>query len=116
MADAVEARRHPRYDVIGRVKLTDPQGQTILGTMLNIGQGGMLVSIPVELELGPTYQIEIADAQGVFSLRGEALRLHLPPRTATGGEATTFKVGFEFVGTDAAAGKRLSRLLEEAAA
>lgn len=86
-----------------------------MGTLQNISRGGMLIAFPVELELGRTYQIEIPDGEGTFRLHGEALRIHLPPRTATGLEARLVKVGFEFVGTDAAARERLDRLLVEAA-
>ena len=84
--------------------------------MQNVSRGGMLVALPVEIELGRTYQIEVTDSQGVFCLNGEALRLHLPPRSADGSRDSGFRIGFEFVGTDAAAGDRLGRLLEEVTA
>jgi hypothetical protein len=83
--------------------------------MLNVSRGGMLVAIPVEPDLNWFYQIEVSDSRGVFRLRGEALRLHLPRRGGSGTDAL-FKVGFEFVGTDAAAGQRLDQLLADLSA
>jgi hypothetical protein len=75
----------------------------------------MVVAIPVALDLSWHYQIEVSDSRGVFRLRGEALRLHLPRRSASGIDAL-FKVGFEFVGTDVGAGQRLDELLAEVSA
>jgi len=108
-------RRHPRYETSSPVKLIPPQGEPISGTMLNVSRWGMLVAIPVELDLTWIYQIEVSDSRGVFRLHGEALRLHLPRRSASGTDAL-FKVGFEFVGMDAAAGQRLDQLLAELSA
>ncbi len=81
--------------------------------MKNVSRGGMLVAVPVELELGHTYQIEISDSEGVFCLPAEALQLHLPPREPDGGQTVGFRIGFEFVATHPPTGTRLSRLLEE---
>jgi hypothetical protein len=116
MSDRVEARRIPRFKTSRALRIIPPEGEAILGTMQDISLGGMLVAVPVEVELGRTYRIEVTDSEGVFYLHGEALRLHLPPRSADGSQGSGFKIGFEFVGTDPAAGKRLIRLLEEAAA
>jgi hypothetical protein len=115
MADRIEARRDRRYTLSRTVRIITREGQAIAGTVQNVGLGGMLVAVPVELELGRTYQIEISDSEGVFCLLGEALRLHLPPRTPESGQAAGFRIGFEFVGTDPATGERLSRLSQEAA-
>ncbi len=115
MADRIEGRRDPRYTLSRDVRIITREGQAISGTVQNVSLGGMLVAVPVELELGRTYHIEISDSEGVFSLLGEALRLHLPPRTPDGGEAAGFRIGFEFVGIDPALGERLSRLSLEAA-
>jgi len=93
------------------VTVIPPEGEPISGTMLNVSRGGMLVALPVELELDRTYQIEVTDSRGAFRLHGEALRLHLPRRGGNGTEAALFKVGFEFVGTNAAASQRLEQLL-----
>jgi hypothetical protein len=81
--------------------------------MLNVSRGGILVALPVELELERIYQIEITDSRGAFRLHGEALRLHLPRRGGNGADATLFKVGFEFSGMDPAASQRLDQLLAE---
>jgi hypothetical protein len=115
MADGTERRSNPRYGIGGPVKIVVPGGQSIPGTMQNVSQGGMLVALPVELELGRTYEIEVPDSQGVFCLSGEALRLHLPPHSAEESQKSGFKIGFEFVGIDAPAKERLGRLLEEGA-
>ncbi len=116
MTDTTERRRYPRYKISPIVRIILPESETISGTMQDVSQGGMLVALSVELELERTYQIELTDSQGVFCLLGEALRLHLPPRSADGGQVSGFRVEFEFVGIDAATGERLSRLLEEVAA
>ena len=105
-------RRHPRFETSLPVKLIPPQGEPVSGTMLNVNRGGMLVAVPVELDLNWIYQIEVSDSRGVFCLHGEALRLHLPRRGGSGTDAL-FRVGFEFVGADAAAGQRLDQLLAE---
>lgn len=115
MADGTERRSYPRYGIGGPVKIVVPGGQSIPGTMQNVSQGGMLVALPVELELGRTYEIEVPDSQGVFCLSGEALRLHLPSHSAEESQKPGFKIGFEFVGIDAPAKERLGRLLEEGA-
>ena len=109
-------RRHPRYETSSPVKLIPPQGEPVSGIMLNVSRGGMLVAIPVELDLTWIYQIEVTDSRGVFRLHGEALRLHLPRRGGSGADAALFKVGFEFVGMDAAAGQRLDQLVAELSA
>jgi hypothetical protein len=114
LPDEIQPRRAPRYDTSRTVRIIGRDGHAISGTMQNVSRGGMLVAVPVELELGRTYQIEISDSEGVFCLPAEALRLHLPPRTPDGGQTVGFRIGFEFVGTDPATGARLSRLLEEA--
>ena len=116
MTTPTEVRRNSRYETTLPVKVIPPEGEPIPGVMLNVSRGGMLVALPVELELERTYHIEIADSRGAFRLHGEALRLHLPRRGGNGAEATPFKVGFEFVGTDAAAGRRLDQLLAEISA
>jgi len=112
MPSPTGTRRHPRYETSSPVKLIPPQGEPVSGTMLNVSRGGMLVAIPVELDLNWIYQIEVSDSHGVFRLHGEALRLHLPRRSASGTDAL-FKVGFEFVGMDTAAGQRLDQLLAD---
>ena len=112
MPSPTGTRLHPRFETSLPVKLIPAQGEPVSGTMLNVSHGGMLVAIPIELDLNWIYQIEVSDSRGVFCLHGEALRLHLPRRSATGSDAL-FKVGFEFVGTDAAAGQRLDQLLAE---
>jgi hypothetical protein len=116
MSDRLEARRTPRFKARRNVRIILPEGEAILGTMQNISLGGVLVAVPVEVELGRTYRIEVVDSEGVFCLRGEALRLHLPPRLPDGSQESGFKIGFEFVGTDPAAAERLARLLAERAA
>lgn len=116
MSDRVEARRTPRFKTRRNVRIILPEGEAILGTMQDVSLGGMLVAVPVEVELGRTYRIEVVDSEGVFCLHGEALRLHLPPRSAGGSQGSGFKIGFEFVGTDPAGGERLARLLAEVAA
>ncbi len=117
MTDRIDARRNPRYDLERPVRIIPRMGEPISGTLHNVSRGGMLVALPVELELGQTYQIELADSKGAFCLLGEALRMHSPPRTPDGGhQAVGFRIGFEFVGIDPAAGERLDRLLAEAAA
>jgi hypothetical protein len=73
----------------------------------------MLVALPIELELGRTYQIEVVDSQGVFCVSGEAVRLHLPPRVPDGRQASGFMIGFELVGMDDTAEDRLGRFLKE---
>ncbi len=115
MADETETRRAPRYETSRTVRIIGREGDAISGTMQNVSRGGMLVAVPVELELGHTYQIEVSDSEGVFRLPAEALRLHLPPRTPDGGQPVGFRIGFEFVGADPTTGERLSRLLEETA-
>ena len=102
MPDEIQPRRASRYDTSRTVRIIGRDGHAISGTMQNISRGGMLVAVPVELELGRTYQIEISDSEGVFCLLGEALRLHLPPRTPESGQAAGFLSGFEFLGTDPA--------------
>lgn len=79
MSDRVEARRTPRFKTSRALRIIPPEGEAILGTMQDISLGGMLVAVPVEVELGRTYRIEVTDSEGVFYLHGEALRLHLPP-------------------------------------
>jgi hypothetical protein len=116
MSDGVEARRTPRFKTRRNVRIILPEGEAILGTMQDISLGGMLVAVPVEVELGRTYRIDVVDSEGVFCLHGEALRLHLPSRSADGSQGSEFKIGFEFVGTDPATAGRLSRLLKEVAA
>jgi hypothetical protein len=116
MTPPTNVRRNPRYETTLPVNVIPPEGEPIPGTMLNVSRGGMLVALPVELELDRTYEIEVADSHGIFRLQGEALRLHLPHRGANGAETALFKVGFEFVGTDAAASQRLDQLLAELSA
>jgi hypothetical protein len=116
MADAMERRRTQRYGVGGSVKIIVPPGHSISGTIQNVSQGGMLVAVPEEMELGRTYEIEVTDSQGTFRLNGEALRLHLPPRSGDERHGSEFGIGFEFVGIDAAARERLGQLLEETVA
>jgi hypothetical protein len=89
MADAMERRRTQRYGVGGSV------------------------SPSLEVELGRTYEIEVTDSQGTFRLNGEALRLHLPPRSGYERPGSEFGIGSEFVGIDATARERLGQLLEE---
>jgi hypothetical protein len=113
MTPPTNVRRNPRYETTLPVNVIPPEGEPIPGTMLNVSRGGMLVALPVEPELGRIYHIEITDSRGTFRLHGEALRLHLPRRGGNGAEATLFKVGFEFVGIDAAASQRLDQLLAE---
>jgi hypothetical protein len=84
--------------------------------MQNISRGGTLVALRVQLELGRAYQIEVTDSQGAFCLTAEALRLQLSPRSADGNQPAGFRIGFKFVGIDAAAGERLDRLLDDVAA
>ncbi|MFI5342263.1 MAG: PilZ domain-containing protein [Candidatus Methylomirabilales bacterium] len=115
MADGIEARRTPRHDITRPLRIFPEAGEAIPGTMQNVNQGGMLVALPVELELGRTYEVEVTDSQGVFLLNGEALRLHLPARSSEGSQGSGFRTGFEFVGSDAAVEERLARLLEEVA-
>ncbi len=115
MADGIEARRNPQHDITRPLRIFPAAGEAIPGTMQKISQGGMLVAFPVELELGRAYEIEVTDSQGVFFLNGEALRLHLAPRSSDGSQGSGFRIGFEFVGTDAAVEERLRRLLEEVA-
>lgn len=114
MPDEMQPRRAPRYETTRTVRIIGRDGPAISGTMQNVSRSGMLVAVPVELELGRTYQIEVSDSEGVFCLPAEALRLHLPPRTPNRGQTAGYRIGFEFVGTDPATGARLSRLLEEA--
>lgn len=117
MSEGTEARRDPRYDMRRPVRIIPPGREAISGLMQNISRGGTLIALPVELELGRTYEIEVTDSRGAFRLPGEALRIHLPSGTSGAGpEAAGFKIGFEFVGIDPAAGERLDRLLAEAAA
>jgi hypothetical protein len=113
MAEGTERRRNSRYGVGAPVRIIVENGHTIPGTMQNASQNGMLVALPIELELGRTYEIEVTDSQGVFCVNGEALRLHLPPRAPDGSQASGSMIGFEFVGMDAIMEKRLGRLLEE---
>lgn len=115
MAEGMERRRIPRTGLGGPVKIIAPEGRIIAGTMQNVSQGGMLIALPVELELGRTYEIEVADSQGVLCLNGEALRLHLPPRSDDESCGSGFRIGFEFVGIEASARERLCQLLEEMA-
>lgn len=105
-------RRHPRFETSLRVKLIPSQGEPVSGTMLNVSRGGMVVAIPVALDLSWHHQIEVSDSRGVFRLRGEALRLHLSRRSTSGIDAL-FKGGFEFVGIDVGAGQRLDELLAD---
>ena len=116
MTTPAEMRQNPRYETSLPVKVFPPRGEPIPGTMLNVGRGGMLVVLPVELELDRTYEIEVADSRVIFRVHMEALRIHLPRRAGNGAEATLFKVGFEFVATDAAASRRLDQLLAELSA
>ncbi|MGE5848759.1 MAG: PilZ domain-containing protein [Candidatus Methylomirabilota bacterium] len=116
MTSPREVRRNPRYETALPVKVIPPEGEPTPGTMLNVCRGGMLVALSVEVELDRTYHIEIPDPRGAFRLHGEALRLHLPRRGGNGAEAALFKVGFEFVGMDAAASQRLDQLLAEISA
>lgn len=117
MPERIDARRDPRYDIHRPVRIIPRGGEAISGTMQNVSRGGMLVALPVELELGRTYQIEVTDSQGAFCLSGEALRLHLPPHTPDGAQQPApFRVGFEFVGINPSSGDRLAQLLREAEA
>jgi len=113
MADGIEQRRSPRYGAGGPVKVILHEGETISGRLENVSQSGMLVALPLELELGRTYGIEVTDSQGVLCLNGEALRLHLPPRSDAGRDGSGVRIGFEFVGIDVSARERLGRFLEE---
>jgi hypothetical protein len=115
MATPHEMRRDPRYETSLPVKIIPPGAVPIPGTILNVSRGGMLVALPVELEIDRTYRIELTDPRGTFSLYGEALRLHLPRRGGNGTDAALFRVGFEFVGMDPEASRRLDLLLAEAA-
>ncbi len=112
MTEWIDPRRHPRYQISQTVRIIPPEGEAISGTVQNVGLGGMLVAVSVELELGRTYQIQVTDSEGVFCLHGEAQRLHLPPRSADGSRGSEFRIAFEFVGTDGAAIERLAQLLE----
>ena len=116
MSTPTEVRRNLRYETTLPVKVIPPEGEPIPGAMLNVSRGGMLVALPVELELDRIYEIEVADSHGIFRLHGEALRLHFPRRGGNGAEAALFKVGFEFVVTDAASGQRLDEFLAEISA
>ena len=84
-----------------------------MGTVQNLSQGGVLVSLAEELELGLTYRIDLLDSEGALSLWGEALRLHLPPSGVTTDEPKMFKVAFEFAGMDDSAARRLARMAKD---
>jgi len=113
MAETIERRRTPRYGPGGPVRIIVSSGQTISGTIQNVSQEGMLVALSVEVELGRTYEIEVTDSRGSFRINGEALRIHLPPRSGNEPHTPEFGVGFEFVGMDVTSSERLSQLLEE---
>jgi len=83
-----------------------------MGTVENLSQGGVLVSMAEELVLGLIYPIEFMDAEGVLSLLGEAVRLHLPPSGVISDEPTMFKIAFEFAGMGDPAERRLARLVK----
>lgn len=83
-----------------------------MGTVQNLSQGGVLVSMAEELVLGLIYRIEFMDSEGVLSLLGEALRLHLPPSDVTSDEPKMFKVSFEFAGMGDLAARPLARLVK----
>lgn len=98
MADAIEARRNPRHHITRPLPIFPAAPEAIPGTMQNVIQGGMLVALPVELELGRTYEMELRDSQGVFIVNGEALRLHLPPRPSDGRQVSESKLGSSLSG------------------
>ena len=114
MTDGIDARRNARYEIM-RPALIIPRGaEPVRGFTQNISRGGMLIAVPVELELDRTYRIDVPEPPEAFSLYGEAMRLHLPHRNPDGSQEGGFKVGFEFVGLDVATAGQLDRLLQEA--
>jgi PilZ domain-containing protein len=113
MTQFIEKRKSPRLSKAEPVSITVREGHTVMGTVENISQGGILVSIAEELELGVTYGIELTDSEGVLPLLGEALRLHMPPSHASPDEPRMFKVAFEFAGVGDTAARRLARLVDD---
>jgi hypothetical protein len=113
MTEFIEKRKCPRLPKAEPVRITMREGHTVMGTVQNISQGGVLVSIAEELELGVSYQIELMDSEGALSLLGEALRLHMPSSDASIDEPKMFKVAFEFAGVGDSAARRLARLVHD---
>ena len=113
MNDLVERRKSPRRPKTERVKISMREGRTLLGTVQNLSQGGVLVSLAEEVELGLVCALEFTDSDGVLALMGEALRLHMPSSDATSNEPRMFKIAFEFVGMGDSAASRLARLVKD---
>ncbi|HSB79795.1 MAG TPA: PilZ domain-containing protein [Candidatus Methylomirabilis sp.] len=113
MNEMIERRKSFRLWKTEPVKITVPEGHTLVGTVQNLSQGGVLVSLAEELELGLTYRIEFLDPEGALSLWGEALRLHLPPSGVDSDEPKMFKVAFEFAGMAESAARRLARMVKD---
>ena len=109
----IERRSSPRALKTEPVRITVQVGHAVMGILQNLGEGGALVSLAEELELGVFYRIELGDSEGVLSLLGEALRIHLPPSDAAADGPRHFTVAFEFAGMDDATAKRLKRLVSD---
>ena len=114
MTNGIDARRHTRYEIMLPTLVIPRGAEPIRGFMQNISRGGTLIAVPIELELDRTYRIEVPEPPEAFSLYGEAMRLHLPPRYPDGSQEGGFKVGIEYVGLDITTAGQLDRLLEEA--
>ena len=110
MIEKRDSRRVPKTE---SVRITLPEGDTVMGTMQNISRGGVLVAMAEELEPGLIYGIELTDTEGTLSLLGEALRVYLPLSNAAPDEAGMFKVAFEFLELDDSAARRFGRLIGE---
>ncbi|HYL82577.1 MAG TPA: PilZ domain-containing protein [Candidatus Acidoferrum sp.] len=113
MNDMIERRKSPRRPKTEPVKITVREGHTLTGTVQNLGQGGLLASLAEEVELGLVYRLEFTDSDGVLSLMGEALRIHMPPSDASSGEPRMFMIAFEFVGMGDSAANRLAQLVKD---
>lgn len=109
----IERRKSPRRPKTEPVKITVREGHTVMGTVQNLSQGGILASIAEEVELGLVYRLELTDSDGALSLMGEALRLHMPPSNATSDEPRMFQAAFEFVGLGDSDARRLARLVKD---
>ena len=92
-----ERRRHPRYDVSGLAGVLD--GFRAFEA-LKLSAGGMLIRLPVELELDQPVQVELGIGDDTFRSRARVVFLGPDSERSDRGEER-YRVGLAFDDTSA---------------
>ena len=94
MSRGDERRRHPRYDVSGLAGVLD--GFRAFEA-LKLSAGGMLIRLPVELELDQPVSVELAVGEDTFRSRARVVFLGPDAERSDNGEER-YRVGLAFDG------------------